>query len=204
VACYHPLMGVPIGIRPDTGKMQYSIRPYNEKAFNDEILKSSPMGPPVQIPCGQCIGCRLAYSRQWANRCMLELEYHDSAYFVTLTYDEAHVPKHYYPDPETGEALPSMSLCKRDFQLFMKRLRKAFPDDKIRFFAAGEYGTKTFRPHYHAIIFGLHLDDLVYYKRGEGSFAYYNSPSLQKCWSVRQPIPVCEGSITPLAGQFFF
>ena len=136
----------------------------------------------LQVPCGQCIGCRIDRSRQWANRCMLELQYHDSAYFVTLTYDDLHVPKAYYPDPDTGEAHQSLTLCKRDFQLWMKRLRKRFSDDKIRFFACGEYGGSTHRPHYHAIVFGLHLDDLVKYKtvqEGDGYYTYYNSDSLQ-------------------------
>ena len=102
-------------------------------------MRSPPIGRPgdvtefIEIPCGKCSGCRLQRSREWANRCMLELEYHMSSYFVTLTYDDAHVPIHYYSDPETGEALPSMSLVKRDFQLFMKRLRKKFGEG-IRFF----------------------------------------------------------------------
>lgn len=144
----------------------------------------------LHLPCGKCVGCRLDYSRQWANRCMLELQYHDSSYFVTLTYDDAHVPVNYYPDPETGEAMPACSLCKRDFQLFMKRLRKRFGDDHIRFFAAGEYGSTTFRPHYHAIIFGLHLNDLKVYKRSPQGFTYYNSPSLQSCWCDKQGNPI--------------
>lgn len=137
----------------------------------------------MKLPCGQCVGCRIQYSRQWADRCMLELQYHDSAYFVTLTYDDKHVPRSYYPDPKTGEAFTSLTLQKRDFQLFMKRLRRHFENDKIRFFMSGEYGSQTFRPHYHAILFGLHLDDLLLYKQSPQGFAYYNSPSLQKCWS---------------------
>ena len=139
----------------------------------------------LQIPCGQCVGCRLEYSRQWANRCLLELQYHDSAYFATFTYDDYHVPRTAYGDPETGEAIPALTLDKRDFQLLMKRIRKRFPDDKIRFFMSGEYGSKTFRPHYHAILFGLHLTDLTVYKtvKEAGQFyTYYNSPSLQACW----------------------
>lgn len=202
--CYHPLKAWPIGLT-ENGKTKYKITPYevHHVALNSngvwESCTSDFLSPYVkrnvidytQIPCGQCVGCRLEYSRQWANRCMLELEYHDSAYFVTLTYDDEHVPKSYYGDPASGEALPSMTLCKRDFQLFMKRLRKAFPDDKIRFFASGEYGSQTFRPHYHAIIFGLHLNDLVPYKRSEKGFIYYNSASLQRCWSV---IESCKGS----------
>ena len=116
----------------------------------------------VPLPCGQCIGCRIDYSRQWANRCLLELKYHDSAWFCTFTYDDDHVPRTYYPDPETGEAIPALTLQKRDFQLLMKRIRKKFENDKIRFFMSGEYGSQTFRPHYHAILFGLHLDDLLW------------------------------------------
>ena len=140
---------------------------------------------PIALPCGQCLGCRIEYSRQWANRLMLEREAHDAAWFCTFTYDDDHVPRSYYPDPETGEAIPSLTLCKRDFQLLMKRIRRRFPDDHIRFFACGEYGSQTFRPHYHAIIFGLHLDDLVPYKtvrEGGELYTYYNSPKLQSCW----------------------
>lgn len=90
--------------------------------------KDYPIDMLIKIPCGKCVGCRLEYSRQWANRCMLELQYHDSAYFCTFTYDDDHVPRTYYPDPETGEAFPAMTLQKRDFQLLMKRIRKHFPD----------------------------------------------------------------------------
>ena len=141
----------------------------------------------VEIPCGKCEGCRIARSREWANRCMMELEYHDSAYFLTLTYDEEHVPRHWYADPETGEAMQSLSLEKRHMQLFWKRLRKAFPDDHIRYFMCGEYGSTTFRPHYHAIVFGLHLHDLVPVQdiqRGDVGYRYYYSEALQKAWSV--------------------
>lgn len=193
MACYHPLKGFAVG---DTaaGKVAYKITSYavdhvelvsgnwipvqypERGSLAEAVVRSY-----IEIPCGKCIGCRLEYSRQWANRCMLELQYHDSAYFVTLTYDDDHVPISYYPDPETGEAQKCHTLCKRDFQLWMKRLRKAFPGDRIRFFAAGEYGSDTFRPHYHAIVFGLHLDDLTVYKQQRG-YTYYNSASLQRTW----------------------
>ena len=116
-----------------------------------------------------------------ANRCMLELEYHKSSYFVTLTYDDAHVPIHYYSDPETGEALPSMSLVKRDFQLFMKRLRKKFGEG-IRFFAAGEYGSRRFALIIMQSFFGLELHDLVPLKRSAQGFQYFNSASFQEVW----------------------
>lgn len=113
---------------------------------------------------------------------MLEMQYHDESYFVTLTYDKDHVPCSYYGDPESGEALPALSLCKRDFQLFMKRLRK-ITKQKLRYFASGEYGSTTYRPHYHAIIFGLHLDDLQIYRKSELGFTYYSSDFLDSVWS---------------------
>lgn len=185
MACYHPLTAI-INPNSKTINGKKSIRICGPL----EDVSKVPADLLMKIPCGQCVGCRIQYSRQWADRCMLELQYHDSAYFVTLTYDDAHVPKSYYADPDTGEAFTSLTLVKRDFQLFMKRLRKRFSDDKIRFFMSGEYGSETFRPHYHAILFGLHLDDLVPYKQSQQGFAYYNSPSLQKCWSDDEGNPI--------------
>lgn len=203
--CYHPLIGLPKGIRPDTGKMQYLIKPWPKGVQSTAELGYDGC---VQIPCGRCIGCQLERSRQWANRCLLELEYHDSAYFVTLTYNDDAVPRVLYTDDATGEAHEAMSLRKKDFQLFMKRLRRAFPNDKIRFFAAGEYGGSTYRPHYHAILFGLHLDDLELYKPSKDGFNYYTSKKFQKVWdsscfSGRLVYNECEGSTTPLATRGF-
>lgn len=190
MSCYHPLKAVASG-QTVNGKTNYHF--LTDAYLMEYQAKNGYPFPEDQItylPCGKCIGCRLDYSRQWADRCMLELQYHDSSYFVTLTYDDAHVPINYYVDPATGEAFPSLTLQKRDFQLFMKRLRKRFSDCKIRFFMAGEYGGVTFRPHYHAIIFGLHLNDLKLYKKSPAGYQYYNSPSLQSCWCDKQGNPI--------------
>lgn len=135
----------------------------------------------IEIPCGKCVGCRLEYSRQWANRCMLELQYHDSAYFVTLTYDDAHLPHGNYVD-EDGNPCQSDTLVPRHLQLFLKLLRRHRPSDNIRFYACGEYGSKTARPHYHLIIFGLHLDDLTFYKSSFDGHSYYTSQLISDCW----------------------
>jgi hypothetical protein len=188
--CYHPLKAFVLGEKDGKRLLKvtsYEVDHLERSREGFACMRSPSIGRPgdvtefIEIPCGKCSGCRIQRSREWANRCMLELEYHKSSYFVTLTYDDAHVPIHYYSDPATGEALPSMSLVKRDFQLFMKRLRKKFGEG-IRFFASGEYGSLTFRPHYHAIIFGLELDDLVPYKRSAQGFQYFNSASLQEVW----------------------
>lgn len=177
MACYHPLIGVPKGRSLETGKMQYTILPYNENYEKDKYIGEGV----IQIPCGKCIGCRLEYSRQWANRCMLELQYHKSAYFLTLTYNDGNLPLRWHVDKDTGEAAPVATLVKRDWQLFMKRLRRAFPDQQLRFFMAGEYGEQNFRPHFHAIVFGLDVPDLRPYKKLD-KYDYYTSSIIQKIW----------------------
>lgn len=192
LACYHPLNAIIVPNQKSINgkKVIKIVDPLFFLNFEIRNGKPFPEEYKMLLPCGQCVGCRIQYSREWANRCMMELKYHDSAYFVTLTYDDLHVPRSYYTDEKTGEVFTSLTLVKRDFQLFMKRLRKKFSDDHIRFFMSGEYGTNSFRPHYHAILFGLHLDDLSLYKKSPQGFSYYNSPSLQACWcdSDGQPI----------------
>lgn len=127
----------------------------------------------TEIPCGKCVSCRLEYSRQWANRCLLEMKEHDSNYFITLTYDDDHI---HFNDDGIG------TLCKTDLQKFFKRLRKQ-TGQQIRYFACGEYGDNTKRPHYHAIIFGLKLDDLVPFGNNMNvQYQYFTSPTLTKIW----------------------
>lgn len=154
------------------------------------------------VRCGKCIGCRMDRSADWANRLLLEKEYYpdDQCYFLTLTYDDNYVPVSYTPDPETGEALPVLTLRRRDIQLFVKRLRKRLEPDKIRVFYCGEYGPRTFRPHYHMIVFGLRLCDLVPYGKGEAGFMYYQSNFLTSVWSERKA-PPRHGSVTPLSAD---
>lgn len=199
MACYHPLKAFPVG-KTEAGKDKYHVTSYLVDHL--DIMPSGTILPScvsdrsslaekvvrnyIEIPCGKCVGCRLAYSRAWADRCLLELKDHNSSYFVTLTYDDDHVPISYYGDPDSGEAIPTMTLCKRDLQLFHKRLRKALfgsSEGNIRYFACGEYGDQTLRPHYHDIIFGLELSDLVPYSRSELGYTYYTSEFLSNLWS---------------------
>lgn len=102
---------------------------------------------PLRIPCGRCIGCRVRIARDWAIRCQLELDDHDAAAWVTLTYDEDHVPR---PRPGAIE-----TLVKSDLSGYLKRLRARVYPRQVRFFGTGEYGGQTQRPHYHVIIYGL-------------------------------------------------
>ena len=174
--CYHPLEAVILPGRTAKGKRNIKI------LSGQHASEVYPSWQRLQLPCGQCIGCRLEYSRQWANRCMLELPYHRESWFLTLTYDDDHVPQTWYVYNDDGEASPALTLAPRDLELFWKRLRKAHSDDHIRYYACGEYGSTTFRPHYHAVVFGLSLDDLRPYKRSPQGYDYFISDSLAKCW----------------------
>lgn len=184
VSCFHPIRAWPVpGMSTVNGKPYYKFLTLEEQLsgrYDEEM---------VLLPCNKCTGCRLDYSRQWADRCILELQYHDSAYFLTLTYNEYSVPRSYYADPDTGEAHASLTLSIKDWQDFMKRLRYYFPKDKLRFFMCGEYGPSTWRPHYHAIVYGLHLDDLVLYSQSSRGYQYYTSAKVDRAWSRRAEIP---------------
>lgn len=93
--------------------------------------------------CSTCFPCRINRRRLWAHRLDLESKKHGDSSFVTLTYDEAHLP-------QGGTLEPA------DPQKWLKRLRKVLAPEKIRYFLAGEYGSETFRPHYHVALFGVH------------------------------------------------
>jgi len=126
---------------------------------------------PLDLPCGQCVGCRLERSRQWAVRCLHESQLHEDNCFITLTFSPEELAKRENP----------WSLDVRDFQKFMKRLRKHFNGKRVRFFHCGEYGEHYGRPHYHAILFGVDFDDKVLLRVNNG-FPLYRSPTLEKLW----------------------
>lgn len=147
----------------------------------------------VQIPCGQCFECRMARARMWACRMSAEASTCVENYFVTLTYDDEHLPIGYSVDSETGEAFQTATLCKEDVQKWMKRLRKAAefsnrvekPDVGIRFYLVGEYGDIGNRPHYHVCLFGIKLlDDLKEPSLTKSGFAQYVSPFLESTWKL--------------------
>lgn len=109
--------------------------------------KLQPKGHPetITVGCGKCLSCRIAKRKEWSTRLWHELAYHDKSVFLTLTYDDNHLPD-------------NDSLRLVHLQLYFKRLRKRLCGRKIKYFACGEYGGNTSRPHYHAIIYGVGLD----------------------------------------------
>lgn len=157
----------------------------------------------LPFPCGQCLPCRINKRRVWTLRLMLESYYHEKASFVTLTYDDSHLPL----SPDNG--LPVLQ--KRDCQLWLKRLRKFFTGREIRYYLAGEYGTKTHRPHYHAILFGISPEELdsefVIYggKSGGTKGIEKRNTTLSRTWCkglvhvgevTRESVQYCAGYVT--------
>lgn len=116
------------------------------------------------FPCGQCMPCRINARRSWTARCLLEWVRHEHTQFVTLTYSDEHVPR-------TEAGLPQ--LRPRDLQLFLKRVRQDVGPG-LRFFAVGEYGSHTQRPHYHLVMFGLGPEWFENDKRGHPRFVRPN------------------------------
>lgn len=123
---------------------------------------------PFGIPCGRCTGCRLDKARQWATRCLHEVKLYQDNCFLTLTYDDEHLPE-------------NNSVDVRVWQLFMKRLRDRI-EPKIRFFACGEYGDKNYRAHYHALIFNFDFDDKKLWSTTASGDRLYRSPLLEDLW----------------------
>lgn len=154
--CYHPLHGW--------------------KAPNGGIVfrREKSIGQEMAVPCGQCIGCRLGRSREWAIRCHHEIKYHEQEFdqpstFATLTYRPENLPSY-------GTLVP------HHFTDFMKRLRRDIYPKKVRYFQCGEYGEKFERPHHHAILFGYrdYDEEPAGYSNYEPIFF---SPYLTKLWS---------------------
>lgn len=101
------------------------------------------------VPCGKCAFCAATRRSDWATRLEYESKLHLVKKFITLTYANPHLTWN-YGNPQ---------LVKRDLQLWFKRVRKT--GCRIRYYAVGEYGSVTFRPHYHVLLFGDVSDDVI-------------------------------------------
>lgn len=140
---------------PLTGFQKYSGAPLS-------FTVPAGLAKRLMIPCGQCHGCRLDRSASWAARCMHEASMHKHNQFVTLTYRD---------NPIT--------LVPRDFQLFLKRLRRVQP---FRFFGCGEYGDVYGRPHYHVLLFGFDCVDRVRWRISGSGSQSFRSDVIEREW----------------------
>lgn len=133
--------------------------------------KNSPpvSNDPIEVPCGRCIGCRLERTRQWAVRIVHEASLHNANSFLTLTYAPEHLPY-------------GGTLVKPHLQNFFKRLRRRLEPKRVRYFAAGEYGDKRGRPHYHVCLFGEDFSaDRVKVGESKG-YPLFQSRFLSEVW----------------------
>lgn len=122
----------------------------------------------ITVPCGACIGCRIDRSRMWAIRCVHESKLHDWNCSLTLTYDDDHLPN-------------DLSLRKIDVQKFIRSLRdKGYT---FRYFAVGEYGDDSRRPHYHILMFGVDFhEDRKRHKKSKAGHQMYTSATVTDTW----------------------
>lgn len=142
---------------------------------------------PLTLPCGQCVGCRLERSRQWAIRCTHEASLHADNCFITLTYNDDHLPE-------------DKSLNVEHFQRFMKRLRSydvrtrkkqakeqgiPYVPRRIKFYHCGEYGDNFGRPHFHACLFNFDFPDRRIWRTTgkDNETILYRSETLERLWS---------------------
>lgn len=148
MACFYPKTAY----RTDNGEITFVER----GKINKKLM----------LPCGQCIGCRLERSRQWAVRCLHESQMHEQNCFITLTYNDENIQH---------------DLIYPHFQKFIRKLRKK-TGKKVRYYMAGEYGSETGRPHFHACLFGHDFNQKEpIQKLSDGTFLY-RSPELEALW----------------------
>lgn len=132
----------------------------------DFLLQGTP------FPCGQCLPCRINRRRIWTHRLMLEHLCSPDAVFLTLTYRDEDLP-------DDG------MLCKRDLQRYIKSVRNFYRKSRrVRYYACGEYGERTHRPHYHAILFGV---------------CQYEVDAIVKLWPYGG---IAAGTVTPESIQY--
>lgn len=137
--------------------VNYSIRSLRFK-YGDNLLL---------LPCGHCLGCKFDKAKDWATRVYCESLYHDKSCFVTLTYDDLHLPK-------------NQAINKKNLIAFIKDLRNRC--EKVRYFGCGEKGESSGRIHAHIILFGYSPSDLEFYSRGSNGDALYISQELSSIW----------------------
>lgn len=130
----------------------------------------------IPVPCGKCPVCLARRVSGWSFRLMQQDKVSITSHFITLTYDTDYVPI-------TSKGF--MCLCKRDVQLFLKRLRKmcnANDYTKISYYAVGEYGSKSMRPHYHLLMFDANIELIQpAWQRGQVHYGTVTGASIGYC-----------------------
>lgn len=170
MACYHPVQAYRLG----NGDVR--------------MVERGDVRASIMLPCGRCVGCRLDYAASWEVRIMHEAKCWDDNCWITLTYDDEHVPS------------DGSLQYRRDFQPFMKRLRKRYAPRTVRFFCAGEYGDALGRPHFHVVLFNLAFrEDRKYWRTTESGFKVDRSATLESLWKFGHSEV---GELTPQSANY--
>lgn len=199
MACTRPLIA-----SRECGAVNQTPRIYGMQKYWEQILKQKGKADLNEIlknpsahlvPCGKCAGCRIDKKNEWTIRMEKEAEYYDpdEIYFVTLTYDDDHVPcvnkrtgeisRGGAVLQENGEVYQVQTLLKEDIQKFMKRLRHKTGYGHIRYVYSGEYGEQTARPHYHIILYGWAPTDLQPISKINKT-SHFKSAELETIWGM--------------------
>lgn len=143
MSCTSPIYALDLGVK-ENGKRNIKILPKRgDLSSMAQIESRFGHGQVIPLPCGKCLACRKSKAREWAVRCVLEASEYEDNCFITLTYEDA-----FYA--------PSKKNLRSDLTNFFKRLRK---DYSFRYFACCEAGSKNKRYHFHALLFGVDLDE---------------------------------------------
>lgn len=181
MSCYEPIRAWTIeGAYKENGKQFLTFQ---------EPIKETKGLKEMAIPCGRCIGCRLDYSREWMARITKEASLYPNNAFLTLTYNNENLPIKDVVNKETGELVTGNPLIKEHIQQFIKKLRRQYKyhhnHEGIRFYACGEYGGRTQRPHYHIAIFNCDVTvwgDLELLRNNTSGNPLWTSPKIEKIW----------------------
>ena len=187
------------------GKFGGGVKEWLRAGGNEQSLKKQlAEGKAKLIPCGQCMACRKQHAQNWAARCQNESTYWEYTYFITLTYDEEHLPvidkntgelyrgfRHPLDYYNQGKRYENSTLLISDMQKFLKRLRQhahrhgLYEDEErgCKVFYCGEYGSKTSRAHYHLLLYGVKIPDLKVLKRMKG-VEYDISETISNLWGM--------------------
>ena len=125
-------------------KKPYYVRFKEPREYKGQLIWG------CQVPCGKCELCMKRRQREWFIRNYFEFKNSETAYFITLTYDEEHLPN---------------GVVKKDCQDFLKRLRKPLGKHRISYFLVSEYGDQFHRPHYHMLLYNYPLKNIENVKK---------------------------------------
>lgn len=165
-----PILWWPDSVASDGARSWCSLEDLRSRRRYKSYMDSFAVHREIYLPCGKCHGCRLVNVRQWSLRMMHQARYSAPNWFITLTYDDKHMPQ--FGNLQYDHLSKFFKRCRRDFQT---------PEKPFKYFAVGEYGDRTLRPHYHYAAFDFKISDLRPFKQTKNGW-YFTSELLREKW----------------------